>query len=213
MSMGTFMKDNINLTVYFDYTCPWVRQAGLWLRMVDTALKERFRLNWRCYLLEQINSSTPGWKALEQDSGYTSRGIWPHRGGLAARIQGKEEHWKYAEAIFELKHVRREDVRSRESILGIGKIAGLDMDRFTNDLDSPTRLEEINTQHTEAENMGIFGTPTFVLEDGSAAFLKTFTPPEEEALEMFEAMLSLISRPRFGELKRPQPPWPKGVSV
>jgi len=61
---------------------------------------------------------------------------------------------------------------------------------------------------------GIFGTPTFIFEDGTAAFLKTFTPPEDDSLAAFENMVMMArNRPYFGELKRPQPPWPQGVEV
>ena len=62
--------------------------------------------------------------------------------------------------------------------------------------------------------MGIFGTPTFVFEDGTSAFLKTFTPPEADTMAAWDNLMSMTrNRPYFGELKRPQPPWPQGVDV
>ena len=37
-------------------------------------------------------------------------------------------------------------------------------------------------------------------------------PPENEALEAFEDFIALFGkRNYFGEIKRPQPPWPKGA--
>ena len=43
-----------HINVYFDYTCPWVRQAGYWLiNLEELSLVE---INWKPYLLEQQNS-------------------------------------------------------------------------------------------------------------------------------------------------------------
>ena len=53
---------------------------------------------------------------------------------------------------------------------------------------------------------------TFVFENGGAVFLKMYTPPEADTMEAFEHVLGLSRRrPYFGELKRPQPPWPRGA--
>ena len=40
--------------------------------------------------------------------------------------------------------------------------------------------------------MGIFGTPTFLFENGHTAYMKTFIPPEDEAVEVFESFVSLF---------------------
>ena len=71
----------------------------------------------------------------------------------------------------------------------------------------------VTRDHTEAvEQHGTFGTPTFVFEVGGAAYLKTFIPPEAESVAFFENFAGMTaSRAYFGELKRPQPPWPKGA--
>ena len=91
--------------------------------------------------------------------------------------------------------------------------AGLDVDRFRQDLSDRSLLQEIARDHTEAvERYGVFGTPTFVFENGATAFLKMFIPPEEEAVPFFREFCSTFgSRLYVGEVKRPQPPWPKGA--
>ncbi|MFQ5874821.1 MAG: DsbA family selenoprotein, partial [Dehalococcoidia bacterium] len=67
--------------------------------------------------------------------------------------------------------------------------------------------------HTESvEKYGVFGTPTFLFESGNTVYLKTFIPPEEDSVAFFEHFIALMShRSWVGELKRPQPPWPKGA--
>ena len=70
------MSDH-NVNVFFDYTCPWVRQAGFWL--IDLENKSKIDINWKPFLLEQINSdNNEEWKAWNQNlDQYLSRGIWP----------------------------------------------------------------------------------------------------------------------------------------
>ena len=129
-------------------------------------------------------------------------------------MQGYDAHDRFMLELQEFKFVERGDIRDRQPILDAAKRAGLDLAKFTADVDSPDRLREIGEDHEAAIAQGIFGTPTFIFEDGSAAFLKTFTPPEEDSLAAFENMVLMArNRPYFGELKRPQPPWPQGVQV
>jgi predicted DsbA family dithiol-disulfide isomerase len=152
------------------------------------------------------------WKAWEQGEDYVSRGLWPLRGGIAAREQGTTAHNNYMEKILHAKHVERKDVRTRESIIAIAVSADLDINQFTSILDNHETLAQIGIDHEDALTHGVFGTPTFVFEDGTAAFLKMFTPPEDESLSAFKDFMSIASRRKyFGELKRPQPPWPRGV--
>jgi protein-disulfide isomerase-like protein with CxxC motif len=125
---------------------------------------------------------------------------------------GTSEHVAYMDAILHAKHVEREDIRTRESVVAVAAAAGLDMEKFTAVLDDSATLAQIGTDHEEALEHGVFGTPTFVFEDGTAAFLKMFTPPEDEAMSAFRDFMGIASkRNYFGELKRPQPPWPRGV--
>jgi len=89
---------------------------------------------------------------------------------------------------------------------------GLDVERFKADLKDPELAKKIGREHEEATAEGIFGTPTFVFENGQSCYIKTFIPPDEDALAEFEHFIAIASdRPYIGEIKRPQPPWPKGA--
>ena len=183
----------------------------MWLAMVKKELGDGLQINWRSFVLEQVNSEEgDDWKAWDQGSDYVSRGLWALRGGIAARAQGTEAHSAYMEKILHIKHVEREDIRTRDAVIAVGKTAGLDMSDFAAELDDPVTLQAIGEDHESALELGIFGTPTFVFEDGTSAFLKMFTPPEDEAMGAFSDFMGIASdRKYFGELKRPQPPWPR----
>ncbi len=206
----------MKLTVFFDYTCPWVRNAGLWLEDVQTKMQGELELVWKCFLLEQVHVSEGDEKVWERhirSDKYVSRGIWAHRGGIAARQQGNKAHWRYANTLFNAKHIDRQDIRSRESVLDIAKATNLDMAQFTATVDSADTIQQIAREHTTAESMGIFGTPTIVLDGYHPMFLKLFTPPKDKSISVFKEIISICSKQYIGELKRPQPPWPKGVEV
>ena len=190
-----------HINVYFDYTCPWVRQAGYWLiNLEELSLVE---INWKPYLLEQQNSDN-----------YVSRGIWPHLGGIAARKISKQAGYEYMKKIFHLKHVDRKDVRSKDYIIEIVKDLGLFSDSFLSDMLSQDTLSYIAESHNDASEKGIFGTPTIEFEDGNSVFLKTFTPPEADSKKFYESLKMLsYNNTYFGELKKPQPPWPKQHSI
>ena len=179
--------------------------------MVKNELGDNLQVNWRSFVLEQVNSKeSVDWRAWEQGPGYVSRGLWALRGGIAARAIGSTAHNSYMETILHKKHVEREDVRSRESVIAAALSSGLDVNTFSDVLDDPKTLTAIGHDHESAVEIGVFGTPTFVFENGTSAFLKMFAPPEDEAMSAFEDFLGIASKRKyFGELKRPQPPWPR----
>ena len=135
------------------------------------------------------------------------------RGGVAAARQGTNAHHDYVMEMLDAKHLRREDIRSVEAVTQCARKAGLDVTTFKTDLEDPSTLAEIGRDHEFAVEHGVFGTPTFLFQDGSWAFLKTFTPPESETMSAFHNFMGMASGARyFGELKRPQPPWPRGAT-
>jgi len=183
----------------------------MWLARVKEELGDGLEINWRSFALEQVNSKEGDeWKAWEQGADYTSRGLWALRGGIAARAQGTGAHNDYMEKILHIKHVEREDIRTREAVIAVAEATEIDVGEFTSVLDDPATLQQIVIDHESALERGVFGTPTFVFEDGTSAFLKMFTPPEDETMGAFNDFMGIASsRKYFGELKRPQPPWPR----
>ena len=88
----------------------------------------------------------------------------------------------------------------------------MEINEFTEVLDDSKTLKAIGNDHEHALELGIFGTPTFVFQNGFSAFLKMFTPPKNEAMSAFEHFMGIAKeRKYFGEIKRPQPPWPRGA--
>ena len=189
----------------------------MWLDRVKQACGDDLQITWRDFSLEQVNSKNgPDWKVWEAPNSENSRSFLSLVAGEAARRQGAAAFDKFHLALLKARHggegrVSLDDV---EALVGLARESGLEEGRFREDLQDPRHVEKIGRDHTEAvEEHGVFGTPTFVFGNGNAAYLKSFIPPAEDSVAFFEHFHALASnRSYVGELKRPQPPWPKGAA-
>ena len=164
--------------------------------------------------MEQVNSKEgPDWKLWEQPDDHESRELLAFRAAEAARHQGKELFERFHLALLKARHEERLRINDPEVLIEVARKVGLDLGQFEEDLKDKELIKILARDHTEAvEKYGVFGTPTFVFENGGAGYLKTYIPPEEESVKVFEHLMSLLHDSLyFGELKRPQPPWPKGI--
>ncbi len=79
------------------------------------------------------------------------------KGALCAGEQDK--YWEYHDLLFE------QDSLNEESFSDIALMLDLDIDRFSNCFNSNSTLARIETLQNEAANAGIYGTPTFIIEN------------------------------------------------
>jgi protein-disulfide isomerase-like protein with CxxC motif len=172
-------------------------------------------INWMPFSLEQVNQKVgDDYHAWSEDDENLNESLWGLRAGQAAKRQGEDAMRRYMPLLLKARHEDRKDLGDRDLLKQLATEAGLDIARFEKDLDDRTTLDEIAASHTAAvEERGVFGTPTFVFENGASAFLKLIRPrTPEEANSAFDSLIQIMKSDIFvGEIKRPQPPWPKGV--
>ena len=172
-------------------------------------------MEWRPLVLAQVNSKEgPGWKAWEQPPGQSNRGILALKAGLAAMRQGDELYGEFHIAMLKARHEDRKDISDLDVVLDIAESAGLDTARLREEMEDHAIVKAIVESHTEAvEKHGAFGVPTFVFPNGHSAFLKMYYPSAEDSVELYDSLTKLMSQwVNIGEIKRPQPPWPAGVT-
>ena len=179
-------------------------------------------ITWRNFSLEQnafaIKQKSEGtesdWKVWEQEDATQGRSLMSQIAAEAARRQGTEQYDKFHLALLTARHGGdgRIALNEEEPLVELAQQVGLDAAKFREDLRDPDLRNSIGVDHEEAVTQGIFGTPTFIFENGNAAFLKAFIPPQDDAVSEFEHFNALMNhRSYIGEIKRPQPPWPKGA--
>ena len=132
----------------------------------------------------------------------------------AARRQGGDLHDKFHLALLVARHGGggRIALNEEQPLLELAGEVGLDVEQLKADMKDPELAKTIGREHEEATAEGIFGTPTFIFENGQSCYIKTFIPPDDDSVAEFEHFIAVTSQRNYiGEIKRPQPPWPKGV--
>lgn len=172
--------------VFFDFRCPYVYRAALLLRRTGRSPR------WRYFSLAKVNGHEDG------------RGEAAFAAAEAARRQGRFEPMR--EALLAARHERERDLDDPSALRDAAASAGLDLDAFERDLADPAILEAPLRDHAEgAERFHVFGTPTFVAPDGSAAYVRLRAVPEGpeagRAIELIEDILT--GRSYLAEVKRP----------
>ena len=187
----------------------------MWLDRVKQVYGDSLDITWKNFLLDQVNSSDPDRRVWDDPEGAASRSLLSLRAGEAARRQGRELFDKFHLELLTARHGGKDRIRLDEldPLVSLARASGLDVARFRDDLKDKALVQNIARDHTEAvEDHGVFGTPTFVFENGNSVYMKTFIPPEGDSVAFFEHFVALMAyRSYVGELKRPQPPWPKGA--
>jgi len=187
----------------------------VWLDRVQDQSDEDIEINWKNFSLQQINAADPGdWRVWNESDLTNTRSLMASLAGEAAKKQGTDKFSKFFLELLTQRHGgNRVPLNDNSVFLEVAENCGLDLKKFAEDLKDESLLDTIANDHTEAtEVYGAFGTPTFVFESGQTAYLKTFIPPVEESKQAFDNFIEMFSdRSYIGEVKRPQPPWPKGA--
>ena len=205
------MSDLVAVDVYFDFSCPYVHSAAAWLSEVSRQLGDGGpEVTWKFFPLEQVNApedaDMPIWD-LPPDR--RSRGRDSFHAAAAARRQGREAFARFHAALLTLKHEEGQDHGKRSTLDEAASRAQLDLTRFADDLDDRVLLKEIEQDYIAGrEEIGVFGTPTFVFPNGQSAYLRILPPPPpEEAVAFWQDFVRDVrDRPYLQEIKRPRRP-------
>ena len=132
--------DNDSLVVLHEfgcYSCPYTREAEP--------------------VVQEILDNYPDIKFVYHDVPLElhSYSIESAKGAICAQEQGK--YWEYHDLLFEQADL------SDESFVDVALMLDLDIDKFEKCFDSNSTAERITQLQNEALDVGIYGTPTFVL--------------------------------------------------
>ncbi len=196
--------------VYFDYACPFAWRG---LELVSV-LRANYGLEFELlhYSLEQgnhpensANRSEPLWMLVDQPENQKS--LPQFLASQAAKLQGEALHLKFALELFRLRHHEKAEFGPQTFNLAAQK-AELDLERFHTDLsDADSRRAELALELSDADDLGVFGTPTFQLESGNASYFRfsQLTTDSEKALELWKLYTGLLEAPYGIEtVKRPR---------
>lgn len=200
---------NPDVTVYFDYLCPFAWRGA---ELADTVARETgLTFEWRLFSLIQNNSKEPGFQIwndrLDEEDPSGTGGLLPFLASLAARCQGRELEDAFRLGLMRARHAEHQAF-SRQVILRVAEASGLDLARFESDLDDPELRTQLAQEHHQAGQLHVFGTPTFrFMDSGDTAYLRIRELPRDPALmvDLFERYRSLLTDyPYLETVKRPR---------
>ena len=171
-------------------------------------------ITWKSFILDANKDGVDYelfWQSPIEEQG---RSMYAHKIGKAALRQGQELFDQFNLNIYISRHSgKRIRLDKYDELLEVSVDCGLNKEQLLLDLEDPKLISDIRKDHDEALGThGVFGTPTFVFENGQSAFVKTLMPHESDAYQAFSDFIALFGdRDYIGEIKRPQPPWPKNA--
>ena len=187
----------------------------MWLDQVKQARGEEvLEVTWRPFSLEQVNQKVgPDHRVWDLPESEQHPSLWGLRAGVAAGNQGQDKLRAFLPLLLRARHEDRVELSDLDIHKRLAGEAGLDVARLEQDIRDPASLKAVAASYDEAREKGVFGTPTFVFPNGASAFLKMVRPrTPEDASKAFDTLMALMEGELFiGEVKRPQPPWPKGI--
>lgn len=135
----------VGLVIYSDYQCPFCAKWSTDTLPVMQTYAEMgdLRIEWR-----DVNQY----------------GADSERAALAAHAAGKQgQFWEFHEALFpDGEHLQPEQL-TEAHLTTIASELGLDTEQFSSDLTSPESLAAVQQYAAEGRELGVSGTPTFVL--------------------------------------------------
>lgn len=198
------MTETTKLRFYFDPVCPWAWRTSLWVREVQ---KERaLDVEWDFLSLKAVNSGNPALKDTHFQSEASFRIM-----ALVRRTEpnANEIINQLYLAFGKARHERALNIGEPEVVNEILQEVGLDPALYTQAMEDPSTLEDVQTSHTAAVENGGFGVPTLVIEYEDGTKTKgMFGPVISEvptgtvAAELWDNTAWLMRQPYFFEFKR-----------
>ena len=199
--------DVIEFELFYDYLCPFVYRAAEMLESVHEAGRRDVDVTWRYFSLSQVNSKQESWTVWGAPESEVVKGRLAFQAAEAARRQ--EQFDRFHLSLLRARHRDRLNIDDPHVVEEVAESAGLDVDRFRRDIADPTILQALARDHETARSEhGVFGTPTFLFRDGSAAYVRLAPQPlNGDAVRILDEIIAIAARePAILEIKRPVPP-------
>ena len=137
----SFLLSDAKVTVveFSDFQCPACKAAEPVVVEILNKYKDKIRFVYRNYPLPSHEFGQIAAQAAE-----------------AAALQNK--FWEYHDKLFE----KSPDLK-KENLLTIAKDLGLDLDKFTKDLDSDAVKQKVADDQADGNRAGVTATPTFFI--------------------------------------------------
>lgn len=183
--------------IFFDFVCPYAWRGLELAQVLRKAGEQEFKL--RHFSLAQSNhednagKDEPVWwltdqplaeaapsdqklpekdEAKKRHMAFVQSSLLTFLAAEAAARQGEEASWDFSLAVFRAHHEDSKPL-NEATIMEAAQTAGLNLEQFAADREDEQGLRaRLRSELTEAAEIGVFGTPTFILPGGEAAYFR-----------------------------------------
>ncbi|WP_161881191.1 DsbA family oxidoreductase [Deinococcus alpinitundrae] len=198
--------------IYFDFLCPYAWRG---LELADVLRREHAHtFELRHFSLVQGNHPenaasrhVPVWWLTDQTNGEgsaaQSSSLLAFLADQAAARQSEDARWRFVLTLFRAVHQDKAEL-NEATVEAAARTAGLDLAQFGTDRQIDPVRTDLRADLAAAAELGVFGTPTFVLPQGHAAYFRFANlVPSEKALETYQLYVSVLeSDARIETIKR-----------
>lgn len=135
----------VTIIEYADFQCPACAMYAPIMNELQKQQGEKFRLVYRYFPLTSIHRNA----------------LISSQAGEAARLQGK--FWEMYDLLFINQNLWSESTNAESIMVDLAKQAGLDENRFKEDLNSASVKQAVQNGLNEATRLGLNSTPTFFI--------------------------------------------------
>lgn len=199
------MTTNGSLKVWIDFLCPWARIGAFWISNVEAAGGLDLDIEWKTFSLENINLPEEASADELWDTATERRGLIPAAAAKWLQTNAPESFPTYLRAMFDARHVDKEKIGKPEVTEKILTSAGLDGAAIVGEVTAdPKWLHAARADHDEADELKIFGVPTFVFPGAAPVFVRLLEVTEgDRAAQLYERVRAAATDPLVHEIKRP----------
>jgi predicted DsbA family dithiol-disulfide isomerase len=189
----------MQVTVYFDYTCNYSYKLLHWLVQVIRQ-GNPLELTWATFSLKEANRDHDSLSPFD-DEEISSLSVLALALSHAAR---NADFGRYHFQVFEAMHGRGFKLTEGD-LLQVAAAAGIDVDEFNRN--RPQWLSAVDREHRGAvTRWKVFGTPTLVLADDAAVWVKLSESPDSpgQSVDLWRSLCTLsMCHPDLIEIRRP----------
>lgn len=188
---------------HFDVMCPWAYQTSVWIR---EARKYRdIDIHWRFFSLEEVNREDGKKHPWEREWSY---GWSMLRVAALLRRQpgGNAAVDDFYAAAGRTLHTDGLKVHTPEGVEAVLTEIGQDPALVAAAIADATTHDDVRADHQRVVDLGGYGVPTLVVEDGTVLFGPVITPAPtgEEAGRLWDAVDAWRQFPHLYEMRRPK---------
>ena len=188
----------MQVTCYYDYSCPYSYKAFVWLEALRAA-GEPIEVVWRTFSVKEANRDPAGPSPLD---GPKAESVSVLALALAHAARAADFD-RYHGGVFAAMHGGHRRLVEAD-LVQLAADAGVHIADF--DADQAHWLSALAAEHREATaRYCVFGTPTLVLGGEAVVFLKLADPPAAgESTRLWQSLCTLAHcHPELLEIKRP----------